>query len=168
MTYHGYRRTQEEQDLKTLALVFAGGLFLYLILRSDIMAVKLDSSGAIVPDTTIVPLTAMTGAAIAARDAIYIKDSDKKMYPCDGTEAAILNFAGFADAAYAMGVTGTYYPPGLQMGGFSGLVAGDQYITGSTIGQYSAVTVGMYTRRAATAYSATQIIIVVGEVKLKS
>lgn len=130
------------------------------------MAVKLNTSGHFVSDTTVPgPLTAVAGAAISQFQACYIKAADGKLYPLDGTEAAAGAYAGIADAAYSMGATASYYPPGTQLSGLSGLTVGDLYAKeDATLVVYSAVGSAKWTRRVCIADTTTQITVVAGEV----
>ena len=137
--------------------------------RLQTMAVKLNASGHFIPDGTVPSaLQATAGSAISgAGVALYIKAADSKVYPMDGTEAAVNNYCGISDAAYAMGATANYYPPGTQLGGLTGLTIGDLYAKeDASLVPYSAVGSNKFTRRVAVADSATQITVTDGEVVL--
>lgn len=130
------------------------------------MAVKVNTSGHFQNDTTVPgPLTAVAGAAISQFQACYIKAADGKIYPLDGTEAAANAYCGIADAAYSMGATATFYPPGTQLTGLSGLTVGDLYgKQDGTIVAYSGVGSAQWTRRVCIATSTTAITVDAGEV----
>ena len=133
------------------------------------MAVKVNANGHFVADGTVPSvMQATAGAAISgAGVSLYIKAADGKLYPLDGTEAATGNYAGISDAAYAMGATANYYPPGTQLGGLAGLTIGDLYAKeDASLVPYSAVGSNKWTRRVAIADSATQITVATGEVVL--
>ncbi len=98
-------------------------------------------------------LTFTAGENIAARDVVYLKVSDGKIYKAS---TANNDWIGVATAAITSGASGTVYPNGSLVGGFSGLTSGTWYGLNATAGTLTAnnnYIVGI-------AISATQIILV--------
>lgn len=106
-----------------------------------------------VEPTTANLLTFTAGENIAARDVVYLKVADGKIYKASTTNN---DWIGVATAAITSGASGTIYPNGSLVGGFSGLTSGNWYGLNATAGTLTAnenYIVGL-------AISATQIILV--------
>ena len=67
--------------------------------------------------STATLLTFTAGENIAARDVVYLKVSDGKIYKASTNN----DWIGVATAAITSGASGTIYPNGSLVGGFSGL-----------------------------------------------
>ncbi|HNV61981.1 MAG TPA: hypothetical protein PKN54_03445, partial [Candidatus Cloacimonas acidaminovorans] len=103
--------------------------------------------------STATLLTFTAGENIAARDVVYLKVSDGKIYKASTTNS---DWIGVATAAITSGASGTIYPNGSLVGGFSGLTSGTWYGLNATAGTITAnenYIVGL-------AISATQIILI--------
>jgi hypothetical protein len=103
--------------------------------------------------STATLLTFTAGENIAARDVVYLKVSDGKIYKASSTNN---DWIGVATAAITSGASGTIYPNGSLVGGFSGLTPGTWYGLNATAGTITAnenYIVGL-------AISATQIILI--------
>lgn len=103
--------------------------------------------------STATLLTFTAGENIAARDVVYLKVSDGKIYKASTTNS---DWIGVATAAITSGASGTIYPNGSLVGGFSGLTSGTWYGLNATAGTLTAnenYIVGL-------AISATQIILI--------
>lgn len=106
-----------------------------------------------VEPTTANLLTFTAGENIAARNVVYLKVADGKIYKASNTNN---DWIGIATAAITSGASGTIYPNGSLVGGFSGLTSGTWYGLNATAGTLTAnenYIVGL-------AISATQIILV--------
>lgn len=104
------------------------------------------------PETATL-LTFTAGENIAARDVVYLKVSDGKIYKAS---TANNDWIGVATAAISSSASGTIYPNGSLVGGFSALTSGTWYGLNATAGTLTAnenYIVGL-------AISATQIILV--------
>ncbi len=103
--------------------------------------------------STATLLTFTAGENISARDVVYLKVSDGKIYKAS---TANNDWIGVATAAISSGASGTIYPNGSLVGGFSGLTSGTWYGLNATAGTLTAnenYIVGK-------AISATQIILI--------
>jgi hypothetical protein len=109
--------------------------------------------------STATLLTFTAGEDIAARDVVYLKVSDGKIYKAS---TANNDWIGVATAAITSGASGTIYPNGSLVGGFSGLTSGTWYKVNSTAGTIDAsdLTITNTLYNVGVAISATQIILI--------
>lgn len=109
--------------------------------------------------STATLLTFTAGEDIAARDVVYLKVSDGKIYKAS---TANNDWIGVATAAITSGASGTIYPNGSLVGGFSGLTSGTWYKVNASAGTIDAsdlsITNAQY--NVGVAISATQIILI--------
>lgn len=101
-------------------------------------------------------LTFTAGENIAARDVVYLKVSNGKIYKASTSNS---DWIGVATAAITSGASGTIYPNGSLVGGFSGLTSGTWYGLNATAGTVSAQTNPNF-NSVGLAISATQVILI--------
>jgi hypothetical protein len=104
-------------------------------------------------------LTFTAGENIAARDVVYLKVSDGKIYKASTTNN---DWIGVATAAITSGASGTIYPNGSLVGGFSGLTSGTWYKVNASAGTIDAsdLSINNTQYNVGVAVSATQIILI--------
>lgn len=109
--------------------------------------------------STATLLTFTAGENIAARDVVYLKVSDGKIYKASSTNN---DWIGVATAAITSGASGTVYPNGSLVGGFSGLTPGTWYKVNASAGTINAsdLTIANVKYNVGVAISATQIILI--------
>lgn len=104
-------------------------------------------------------LTFTAGENIAARDVVYLKVADGKIYKASTTNS---DWIGVATAAITSGASGTIYPNGSLVGGFSGLTPGTWYKVNASAGTIDASDLSITNTQynVGVAVSATQIILI--------
>jgi hypothetical protein len=143
----------------------------------EAMPVKQNASGHFEPDTTVsTTRQGNFGEAIGSGvKALYIKESDGKLYLLDGDEDNVDNYAGLSDgAAHLINTTGEYYPPGVPLShaSLAGLSPGDIYakddgtLFDSSDSAAMTAMSGKWSRIVADHQNGQSVQVVYGEVKL--
>lgn len=103
----------------------------------------------------------LAGAAIAAGDALYIKSSDNRLYPSNGTAAnEAAEFVGMAAAAASAGEPVTAFGIGARFHYGSGLTPGDKYFIAATAGRLDTAATTGGVNAIARAVDTTDIVII--------